>query len=159
MCFAHNIMFRSLNAITLQYAQITKPTDIADFLTFCQCIHEALHTHHSHEEEMFFPAIELYSGVKGIMDTNLAQHHAFEAGLKRFGEYVHRVKPEDWDKGTFKEILDSFSPALTKHLREEIPTLLALDKYGGENLKKAWDDMEKIIVNGGIDMVRIAPML
>ncbi len=88
------------------------------------------------------------------MDTNLEQHHAFEEGLKKFGEYVYSVKPESWDKERFKGILESFLPALTKHLREEIPTLLALDSFGGEKLKKAWEDMEKKILNGSIDPVR-----
>ena len=88
------------------------------------------------------------------MDTNFEQHLAFEEGLKKFGEYVYSVKAEDWDRETFKGLLDSFLPALTKHLREEIPTLLALDKYGGGKLKKAWGDMEKKILNGSIDPVR-----
>jgi hemerythrin-like domain-containing protein len=159
MSFAHNIMFRTLNAITLQYAQVTQPTDISDFLTYCQCFHEMVHEHHHLEETELFTAIEAYSGQKGIMDTNIAQHHAFDEGLKRFGEYVYGVKAQDWDKETFKGILESFTPALTKHLRDEIPTLLALDKYGGEKLKKAWDDMEKKIVNGTIDAVRSSLVL
>jgi hypothetical protein len=87
------------------------------------------------------------------MDTNLEQHHAFEEGLKRFGEYVYSVKAEEWDRGRFKGLLDSFLPALTTHLREEIQTLLDLDKYGGEKLRKAFDDMEKKILKGPLDAV------
>ena len=68
---------------------------------------------------------------------------------------MYSCKPEDWDREVFKGILESFTLALTKHLREEIPTLLALDKYGGEKLKKAWDDMEKRILDGTMDMVRL----
>ena len=153
MCFAHNIIFRTLNAIALQYAQLTLPTDISDFLVYCQCFHEAVHEHHHHEETDFFPVIEAYTGEKGIMDTNLEQHHAFEEGLKRFGEYVYSVKAEEWDRERFKGLLDSFLPALTTHLREEIQTLLDLDKYGGEKLKKAFSDMEKKILNGPLDAV------
>jgi hemerythrin-like domain-containing protein len=155
MSCVHNAMFRTLNAVTLQYYQLTQVTDIADFLTYCQCFHEMVHSHHHHEETYLFTAIEAYSGQKGIMDTSLAQHHAFEEGLERFKEYVYSCKPEDWDREVFKGILESFTPALTKHLREEIPTLLALDKYGGEKLKKAWDDMEKKILDGTMDMVRL----
>ncbi len=87
------------------------------------------------------------------MDTSLAQHLAFEEGLKKFGEYVYSVKVEEWDAVVFKEKFDGFTGALVSHLREEIPTLLALDKYGGEKLKKAWADMEKEIVKGPLDMV------
>ncbi len=88
------------------------------------------------------------------MDTSLDQHHAFEEGLKRFGEYVYSVKADEWDRETFKVLLDNFLPALTTHLREEIQTLLDLDKYGGEQLKKAFSDMEKRIMNGPLDAVR-----
>lgn len=87
------------------------------------------------------------------MDTNLEQHHAFEEGLKRFGEYVYSVKADAWDREKFKGLLDSFLPALTKHLTEEIQTLLDLDKYGGEKLRKAFDDMEKKILKGPLDAV------
>jgi hypothetical protein len=155
MAFVHNLIFRTLNAITLQYAQLTHPTDIADFLIYCQCFHEMVHSHHHHEETRFFPAIEAYSGVKGIMDTSLAQHLAFEEGLKKFGEYVYGVKVEEWDAVVFKEKFDGFTGALVSHLREEIPTLLALDKYGGEKLKKAWTDMEKEILKEPLDMVSL----
>jgi hypothetical protein len=88
------------------------------------------------------------------MDTNLDQHHAFEEGLKRFGGYVYSVKADQWDREIFKVLLDSFLPALTTHLREEIETLLDLDKYGGEKLKKAFGDMEKKILSGKLDAVR-----
>jgi len=159
MAFAHNLIFRTLNAITLQYGQVTAPTDIADFLVYCQCFHEMVHSHHHHEETSFFPAIEAYSGAKGIMDTNLAQHQAFEEGLKKFGEYVYGCKVAEWDRATFKGLLDGFTKDLVTHLREEIPTLLALDKYGGEKLKKAWTDMEKEIsagaLNGTLDLVSL----
>jgi hypothetical protein len=147
-------MFRTLNAIALQYAQLTLLSDIADFLTYCQCFYEMVHEHHYHEETDFFPAIEAYSGENGIMNTNLEQHHAFEEGLKRFGEYVYSAKAEEWDRERFKGLLDGFLPALTMHLREEIATLLALEKYGGEKLKKAYSDMEKKILSGKMDAVR-----
>ena len=87
------------------------------------------------------------------MEGNLEQHHAFEEGLKMFGEYVYGVKAEEWDSQSFKGILDSFTLPLTKHLREEIPTLLALDRFGGEKLQGAWDDLEKMIVKGPMDPV------
>jgi len=153
MCFAHNLMLRSLNAITLQYAQLRLASDIADFLIFCQCWHEMVHHHHHYEETFFFPAIEAYSGEKGIMEGNIEQHHAFEEGLKSFGEYVYQVKAGEWDEKKFKGILGSFAPALTKHLRDEIPTLLGLDRFGGQKLQKAWDDLEKMILKGPLDPV------
>jgi hemerythrin-like domain-containing protein len=154
MTFAHNAFVRTLNSILLQYEHLTSPTDIADLLIFSQCWHEMVHHHHHFEEKYLFPSIEVYSGEKGIMDGNVAQHHAFEAGLKEFGEYVYGVKAEEWDKEKFRGIVDSFAPALMKHLTEEISTLLALDKYGGEKLKVAWDDMENVIKKAPLDPVR-----
>jgi len=153
MCWVHNLLFRNLNAIVLQYEQISKPTDIADFLTFCQCVHEGVSTHHHHEEIYFFPAVEEYTGVKGIMDANVKQHHAFEVGLKKFGEYVYSVKPEEYNPKAMKEILDSFVEPLVLHLNDEIPTLLALEKYGGEKLFKANADVEKKILANAMDPV------
>jgi hypothetical protein len=153
MCFARNIMIRNLNAIILQYPNVSEPEDIADLLIFCQTLHETIHHHHQFEEESLFPDIEAYSEQKGVMEANIDQHHAFEEGLKKFGEYVYSTKPETWERETFKGIIDSFTPALNNHLREEIPTLLALDKYGPEKLKKAWDDLEAKILKGPLDPV------
>jgi hypothetical protein len=154
MAFAHNIFIRTLNSILLQYEHLTSPTDIADLLTFSQCWHEMVHHHHDFEERYLFPSIEAYSGEKGIMDGNVAQHHAFEAGLKEFGDYVYGVKAEEWDKKKYRGVVDSFMPALIKHLTEEISTLLALDKYGAEKLKAAFDDMENVIKKAPLDPVR-----
>jgi len=53
----------------------------------------------------------------------------------------------------FKEILDSFTPALVRHLNDEIPTLMALEKYGADKLMKAWKDLEKRILAGALDPV------
>ena len=57
MCLAHNIMIRNLNAIYLQCEQVTKPEDVTDFIRFCQVVLEAIHTHHDHEEQLFFPLV------------------------------------------------------------------------------------------------------
>jgi hemerythrin-like domain-containing protein len=158
MSFAHNIMIRNLNSLILQFPNVSKPEDIADFIVFCQIVHETIRGHHHLEEKYLFPDIEAYSGQKGIMEKNISQHHAFEEGLKKFSEYIHSVTPETWDRETFRGILDSFIPALSQHLREEIPTLLALNKYGPEKLKKAWDDLEQRIVKGSIDPVCLIPL-
>jgi hemerythrin-like domain-containing protein len=157
MCWIHNLFFRNLNAVILQYEQVSEPEDVADFMIFCQCVHEGIQTHHHHEEEFFFPEVEAYTGQNGLMETNVEQHHEFEEGLKKFGEYVYSVKPEKYDPKTFKEILDSFMPALVKHLNDEIPTLLALEKYGGDKLMQTWKDVEKKILSGAIDPVSHLP--
>jgi hemerythrin-like domain-containing protein len=153
MAFIHNIFIRNINAIVLQFENLSKPQDISDFLVFCQAWHESVHLHHHGEEEFFFPAIEAYSGEKGIMEINVKQHHEFHDGLKKFGEYVYGTTAETYDVQTFKEILDSFTPALMQHFTDEIHTLLSLEKYGGEKLKKTWDDLEKRLLALKIDFV------
>jgi hypothetical protein len=91
------------------------------------------------------------------MEINVKQHHDFHDGLKKFGEYVYGTTAETYDVQTFKEILDSFTPALMQHLIDEIRTLLSLEKYGGDKLMDTWKALEKKIVAQKIDPV-FAPL-
>ena len=155
MTLAHNIFIRNLNAIYLQCAHVNEPTDITDLLTFCKAFYLALHHHHWGEEQFFFPAVEAYTKVPGIMEANVNDHQAFDAGLEKFHDYVTTVKPEEYDAVTFKGLLDGFAVVLERHLRAEIETLLALDKYGGKELKKAWDDLESAVMKDMKNQVRL----
>jgi DNA polymerase/3'-5' exonuclease PolX len=38
--------------------------------------------------------------------------------------------------------MDGFGPILTTHLKEEIDTLLSLEKFGGQKLAKSWAELE-----------------
>lgn len=89
------------------------------------------------------------------MEANVNDHQAFDAGLERFHDYVTTVKPEEYDAVTFKGLLDGFAVVLERHLRAEIETLLALDKYGGKELKKAWDDLENAVMKDMKNQVRL----
>ena len=77
------------------------------------------------------------------MDKNVEQHEAFHKGLEQFGEYVHKVKVEEYDGMKLRGIVDGFGQALTLHLREEIKTLIGLERFGGEKLSEVWADLEK----------------
>jgi len=153
MSLAHNMYIRILNSIYLQAANVKEPTDAADFLFYCQVFAEGIHGHHQAEEEHFFPQIEEYTGQKGLMAANVAQHDAFEPGLLKFEEYVKETKPEDFDGKKLLAIIDDFGAILTQHLADEIDTLLALDKYGGDKLKKAWDFLDAQVLKHMGDMV------
>jgi hemerythrin-like domain-containing protein len=153
MALAHNVMVRNLNAIYLQASNITDPKDISDFLIFCQTCYEAIHHHHHCEEEFFFPWIEEYTGEKGIMERNVEQHKAFDAGAEKFKDYTYSVTPASYDGEKLKGIIDDFGPALTAHLTDEIQTLLSLDKYGAEKLEKAWHELDKKALDGIEDKV------
>jgi hypothetical protein len=87
------------------------------------------------------------------MEINVKQHLDFHDGLKKFGEYVYDTTAETYDVKTFKEILDSFTPALMQHLTDEIQTLLSLEKYGGDKLMETWKALEKKIKTMKIDAV------
>lgn len=151
MAMAHNVMVRNLNSIYLQAANIHLPADIRDFIIFCQTVRETIHHHHSAEELVFFPAVAAYTGDENIMGVNLEQHKAFETGLEEFGEYVKTVKPEEFDGMKLKSIIEGFGEALSIHLTEEIPTLLALDKFGDAKLQIAWDGLAREARNSIVD--------
>lgn len=153
MALAHNLLLRNPNAIYLQATGVKLPADIADFLTMCQIWWETVHHHHSMEEEYFFPLIEEYTSEKGIMETNINQHAAFQAGVERFRVYVFQTTPEIYDGKTLKQIVDSFGPVLTKHLKEEIDSLLALDEFGGEQLEKSYRELDAKILASITDKV------
>jgi len=158
MSLAHNIFVRTLNAIYLQAPNVSSPTDITDLLTYCQSWYEALHHHHAAEEEYFFPAIEAYTGQKGIMETNLEQHAAFGVGVKLFKDYVYGIKAEEFDAAKLKGLIDAFGDTLQTHLKDEIPSLLDLDRYGGDRLAKAWVDLDKHVMESGMDKVCSSPV-
>jgi len=153
MALAHNIMVRNLNAIYLQAPQITTSKDITDFIIFAQTVCETIHHHHAGEEQWFFPDVEAYSGVAGIMDGNLAQHKAFESGFEQLNKYLETVTVETFNGVEVQRLVNSFGAVLAEHLKDEIQTLLQLDQYGGDKLLKAWDTLEKKAIDSIGDKV------
>lgn len=146
MALAHNSFFRGLNAIYLQAPFIRLPNDVSDFLVYCQCWFEMVSHHHDKEEEMFFPAIAKYSNDKGIMDANIEGHKAFHEGLEKFGTYAHTTKFDNYDGLELRKLIDGFASPFESHMRDEINSLLALDKDNGEKLLKAFKEFENAIV-------------
>jgi hypothetical protein len=60
------------------------------------------------------------------------------AGLEELHKYVKETPVEEYDGMNLRKIIDSFGGNLTKHLTEEIGTLLGLKIYDGPALKKAY---------------------
>lgn len=85
----------------------------------------SLHHHHNVEEETLFPDIEQLAGKSGIMEANVEQPIALEAGVESFKSYVFERKPENYDDHRLKDIIDSFGKIAEQHLHE-VPTLLSL---------------------------------
>lgn len=154
MCLAHNAMIRNINAIYLQCEQITVPKDQADFIIFCQAAIEVIHTHHQMEEANFFPQIAEYTGEPDIMEKNIEQHRAFDTGLTIFEEHIYKLTPESYDGAELKRLLEGFAKVLVVHLSDEIQTLLALQKYGGEKLAPIFENFNKNVMNSVKDKVR-----
>jgi len=142
MVLAHNLILRVLNSLYLQCTTPTLPEDINDLLIYAQSWHDGIHHHHLCEETVFFPTIEAYTGEVGIMEKNVSQHEAFHPGLEEFRKYVFETKVEDYDGKKLRSIMDGFGPILTTHLKEEIDTLLSLEKFGGQKLAKSWAELE-----------------
>jgi len=134
MAMAHNGLIRGLNSVYLQAEGVNTPEDIADFLVYAQCWSDCLEHHHDGEEEKLFPVVEEYTGEQGIMEYMISGHEAFHEGHHKYKEYVYNTSVADYDGKKLKAIIDDFAPVLIEHLRDEIPHLLSLEKYGADRL-------------------------
>ncbi|EXF82776.1 hemerythrin HHE cation binding domain-containing protein [Colletotrichum fioriniae PJ7] len=144
MALVHNMIIRGLNSIYLQAPHV-KASESKAFLKYILAWYSLLHVHHSGEEEQFFPAIDELSGQKGLMDGNVAQHKEFHDSLASFKQYVDTcVSGKDkMDSAKLVTLIDGFGDVLTKHLRDEIPSILELRVFGADkmaSLEKAFEE-------------------
>ncbi|KAF4549127.1 Hypothetical protein D9617_23g005420 [Elsinoe fawcettii] len=159
MSLAHNGIIRGLNSIYLQAPNVPAQDldTVRDFLTYCQCWCESMHHHHDAEEEVFFPKIEQITGVRGLMQTNVEQHRAFTPGFEAFDQYSRTCQLKDYQGTKLKELIDNFAEPLVRHLNDEIDTLRALKKYDSEQVRQAYKQLEKKLMD--TDNNRIAPLV
>jgi hemerythrin-like domain-containing protein len=142
MSHAHNVLIRGLNSIYQQGAFVTTPTDVSDFLFYCTAWVKTVEHHHNAEETVLFPELEKFTNNPDIMRENKEQHEAFLAGLTDFEHYAANTTSDNYRWDDAKAKLDAFAPALMKHLREEIPTLLSLKDYDSAKLRAVWQVTE-----------------
>jgi hemerythrin-like domain-containing protein len=136
MALSHNVILRSMNAAVNQCLSVQPgTTDAEDFLQFNQSMYEILKQHHTVEEEYLFQAIEELSGIPGIMDQNLQEHKDFHDGLDKFRDYVFSTSAANYDGPALKALLEGFGGAVEKHLHNEIPSLLDLQRYDASKLQ------------------------
>jgi hemerythrin-like domain-containing protein len=146
MANVHNLLLRGLNSIYLQAPHITLPADIADLLLYTKAWADTVHHHHSHEESILFPRIDALAKEAGVpeslMNPNVDQHHLFEPKIQQMIEWVDEVRQgkKEYECKTLLRLIDSFAPVLTKHLHDEIDTLMGLEACDGEKVKKAMAD-------------------
>ncbi|KAK3716324.1 hypothetical protein LTR37_006474 [Vermiconidia calcicola] len=159
MALAHNGIIRGLNSIYLQAPRIPRKDldTIRDFLTYCQCWCESMHHHHDAEEAEFFPSIERIAKSPGLMTRNVEQHRAFTPGFEAFQEYASTCRAEDYDGQRLRSLIEDFAEPLTRHLRDEIDTLRALDVYDSGSIRQAYERLEKLLM--ATDNYRIAPLV
>ncbi|KAG4432198.1 hypothetical protein IFR05_012321 [Cadophora sp. M221] len=140
MCLIHNVIIRVLNCIHLQAPNVKLEKDITDFTTFMHAFIILLHEHHSSEEKHAFPLLEADIGTPGIMEKNVAQHHAFYPGLDRFEDHVKLLREgkETFDGAKVQKLLDDFAPILVQHLSDEIGTFEELETFGDKIDWKKW---------------------
>lgn len=129
MCCAHNNMLRSLNSIYQQCIHVSEVQDIRDLLKYAEFWCGWIYEHHEGEETFLFPCVEDITGVKDLMEKNVAQHHAFLPGLEELSTYVNTTKVGEYDGKKLRSIIEEFGHKLTEHLTDEIQTLLALKEY------------------------------
>jgi hemerythrin-like domain-containing protein len=160
MAAVHNIILRALNVCCNQALQVKAGTpQAADFIVFNQCFDEALHIHHDSEEQFFFPALQKLTGIPGFMEGNVEQHKVFTAAAKAYQDYVHSVKPEEYDGQKLRDLINAFAGPLREHLVEELETLLALKDFDSEKVWKSINDT-RLKALGTLDSYRsVRPVL
>jgi len=130
MALTHNTIFRAFNAVHAQVVSVNPANskDVADLLAFLSFAIAFIDNHHTCEELVFFPMVEAQAGVPGLMATNVEQHRAFDDTLHALRDYVKQVQVggERLDAGALQAKMEDLAVPLGRHLRDEIPGLLAL---------------------------------
>lgn len=161
MALVHNCIFRGFNSIYTKALEV-KASEYKDFISYAHALSVGLKAHHTGEEIFFFPAIEEATGVKGIMEVNVAQHEAFHDGLVKFEDYLLSFLTNQRPLAQFsgrelRAIIDSFASALDQHLHEEIDTLLSLSEFGDRLDLEGISAMEAKKVMAGLSMTSCMP--
>jgi hypothetical protein len=132
-----------------QAPYVSLPGDVKDLLLYAKFWLELVHHHHSMEEDELFPAIAGIAGKQGVMDVNIEQHDAFGGGMNGFEKYVKAgIKGEPFEEKRFTCLIDGFGAELSKHLGDEIITLLALDIYDIKAVRKEYDNFDRRMRSG-----------
>jgi len=143
MANVHNALLRGLNSIYLQAPHISQPADIMDLMLYTKAWADTVFHHHSGEEKLFFPVLSELAREAGlgpdVMEGNVAQHHAFEEGIKETMKWCEDVRSgeKEFDAKVLIGLIDSFAPVLCQHLHDEIETLIKLEKCDGKKIEQA----------------------
>lgn len=159
MALVHNCIIRSLNTIYHQSAHI--PThEQTNFLCYALATYNGLCAHHDGEETHFFPTIERLTGEKGLMDDNVQGHRDFDTAFTAWGTWLKACLSHTHPFSSARNIqlMDSFIPPLSTHLHDEIPSLLALSRFGDALDLRALMKQEGDHVMGSMDKKAVLPI-
>jgi len=139
MALTHNTVFRALNAVYTQADAVTSPKDTRELATFARFAVDFLENHHKCEELVFFPMLEAQAHSPGSMETNIAEHRAFDAPLGTLKRYVDAVRTgaERLDAKMLRGLIDTLAGPLQRHLDAEIPSILEAGKGMGDEAMRA----------------------
>jgi hemerythrin-like domain-containing protein len=143
MAHVHNCIIRGMNSIYLQAPYVRLPADIIDFFFYIKAWCDFVHHHHQVEEDIVFPELEAFTGQPGCMGGNLEQHHAFEPRIARLEAYGRETKVESYSGERVRELVQDLGDVLREHLADEIPTMVALEKFPSEGIMKIFKKCEK----------------
>lgn len=149
MCHVHNLIIRGLNSIYLQSPYVQTLKDVEDLFFYTRALIQCINAHHDGEEKYLFPGLIAYTGNADVMSENQSQHAAFHKGLKELDRYCSSRIAADFKHQDFRDLIESFAPALYQHLSDEIPTILALSDIPNDVLKPLWRKAEQHINDVG----------
>ena len=143
MALTHNTMLRGLNAIYHQAPFVQPSTKAAsDLLLYCSVAYDFIHSHHTMEENTYFPAIEAACNIPGLMSENVKQHQELEAGLTALQRYARETPVSAYSSDHLRRLIDDMAGPLETHLHEEIPSILDLhNKIDSDSLQKIYGRM------------------
>ena len=153
MIIAHNFLLRGINSIYLQCVHVQRAPDaVPAFVHYASTWSRIVKAHHDSEEQWVFSDIEEVTGVAGLMQGNVEEHHSFEKGVEEYDAYLKSVLDgtEEYQGARLKAIIDSFMPALQSHLSNEIDSLKTLEKYEDKTdwIKWTSDTLNKVVKKG-----------
>ncbi len=153
MIIAHNFLIRGINSVYLQCVHVERaPGVVPAFVHYASTWSRIVKAHHQSEEQWVFPDIEAVTGAAGLMQSNVEEHHSFEAGVEEYDAYLKSVLDgtEVYQGARLKAIIDSFMPTLWNHLANEIDSLKTLEKYEDKTDWVKWtaDTLNKVVKKG-----------
>lgn len=120
MACVHNAFIRCLNSMFYNATRLKKGDEMS-FVGYCLILVEVIHSHHSIEEEIIFPAFSSALDMK----VNVDQHRIFHKGLDDMEAYLKDVESgkETYDGEKIVQLLNAFTDDLVQHLNDEVGTL------------------------------------